>query len=138
MAFAAARPESDTMADMNITPLVDVMLVLLIIFMVTAPALSYQIQVDLPQRTTNPPPQPKDPPEPIRLRIEAGGTITWNNSPIPLSVLQSSLEVEAERSVQPTLEIETDVDAQYETLAKVLSRAKNSGMEKIAFVDPGQ
>ncbi|TNJ33334.1 ExbD/TolR family protein [Arenimonas terrae] len=126
------------MADINVTPLVDVMLVLLIIFMVTAPALSYQIQVDLPQRTTNPPPQPKDPPEPIRLRIEAGGTVTWNNSPIPLSVLQSSLEVEAERSIQPTLEIETDPDAQYETLAKVLSRAKNSGMEKIAFVDPGQ
>ena len=126
------------MADINVTPLVDVMLVLLIIFMVTAPALSYQIQVDLPQRTTNPPPQPKDPPEPIRLRIDAGGTVTWNNSPIPLSVLQSSLEVEAERSIQPTLEIETDPDAQYETLAKVLSRAKNSGMEKIAFVDPGQ
>jgi biopolymer transport protein ExbD len=126
------------MADINVTPLVDVMLVLLIIFMVTAPALSYQIQVDLPQRTSNPPPQPKDPPEPIRLRIDAGGTITWNNSPIPLSVLQSSLEVESERSIQPTLEIETDVDAQYEVLAKVLSRAKNSGMEKIAFVEPGQ
>jgi biopolymer transport protein ExbD len=113
------------------------MLVLLIIFMVTAPALSYQIQVDLPQRTSNPPPQPKDPPEPIRLRIEAGGTITWNNSPIPLSVLQSSLEVEAQRTIQPTLEIDTDPDAQYEMLAKVLSRAKNSGMEKIAFVEPG-
>ena len=126
------------MADINVTPLVDVMLVLLIIFMVTAPALSYQIQVDLPQRTTNPPPQPKDPPEPIRLRIEAGGTVTWNNSPIPISVLQSSLEVEAQRAQQPTLEIETDPDAQYEMLAKVLSRAKNSGMEKIAFVDPGQ
>ena len=138
MAFSTNSGGSGPMADINVTPLVDVMLVLLIIFMVTAPALSYQIQVDLPQRTTNPPPQPKDPPEPIRLRIEAGGTITWNNSPIPLSVLQSSLEVEAERSIQPTLEIETDVDAQYETLAKVLSRAKNSGMEKIAFVDPGQ
>ena len=137
MAFSSDN-SGGPMADINVTPLVDVMLVLLIIFMVTAPALSYQIQVDLPQRTTNPPPQPKDPPEPIRLRIEAGGTITWNNSPIPLSVLQSSLEVEAERSIQPTLEIETDVDAQYETLAKVLSRAKNSGMEKIAFVDPGQ
>jgi biopolymer transport protein ExbD len=126
------------MADINVTPLVDVMLVLLIIFMVTAPALSYQIQVDLPQRTTNPPPQPKDPPEPIRLRIDAGGTITWNNSPIPLKDLQSNLEIEADRTIQPTLEIETDVDAQYETLAKVLSRAKNSGLEKIAFVDPGQ
>jgi len=129
---------SGPMADINVTPLVDVMLVLLIIFMVTAPALSYQIQVDLPQRTSNPPPQPKDPPEPIRLRIEAGGTVTWNNSPIPISVLQSSLEVEAQRTIQPTLEIETDPDAQYEMLAKVLSRARNSGMQKIAFVDPGQ
>ncbi|MBW8367269.1 MAG: biopolymer transporter ExbD [Arenimonas sp.] len=137
MAFTSSSG-AGPMADINVTPLVDVMLVLLIIFMVTAPALSYQIQVDLPQRTTNPPPQPKDPPEPIRLRIEAGGTVTWNNSPIPISVLQSSLEVEAQRTIQPTLEIETDPDAQYEMLAKVLSRAKNSGMAKIAFVDPGQ
>jgi biopolymer transport protein ExbD len=137
MAFTSSSG-AGPMADINVTPLVDVMLVLLIIFMVTAPALSYQIQVDLPQRTINPPPQPKDPPEPIRLRIEAGGTVTWNNSPIPISVLQSSLEVEAQRTVQPTLEIETDPDAQYEMLAKVLSRAKNSGMQKIAFVDPGQ
>ena len=125
------------MADINVTPLVDVMLVLLIIFMVTAPALSYQIQVDLPQRTSNPPPPPKDPPEPIRLRIDAGGTVTWNNSPIPMSVLQSSLDVESERNPQPTLEIETDPDAEYETLAKVLARAKNARMEKISFVDPG-
>ena len=137
MAFTS-NSGSGPMADINVTPLVDVMLVLLIIFMVTAPALSYQIQVDLPQRTSNPPPQPKDPPEPIRLRIEAGGTVTWNNSPIPISVLQSSLEVEAQRAQQPTLEIETDPDAQYEMLAKVLSRAKNSGLQKIAFVDPGQ
>ena len=137
MAFTS-NSGSGPMADINVTPLVDVMLVLLIIFMVTAPALSYQIQVDLPQRTSNPPPPPKDPPEPIRLRVDAGGTVTWNNSPIPISVLQSSLEVEAQRAQQPTLEIETDPDAQYEMLAKVLSRAKNSGLQKIAFVDPGQ
>ena len=137
MAFAS-NTGSGPMADINVTPLVDVMLVLLIIFMVTAPALSYQIQVDLPQRSLNPPPKVDNPPDPIRLRIEAGGTVTWNNSPMPISVLQSSLEVEAERSVQPTLEIETDPDAQYEMLAKVLARAKNAGMEKISFVDPGQ
>ena len=125
------------MADINVTPLVDVMLVLLIIFMVTAPALSYPIEVDLPQRTSNPPPPPKDPPDPIRLRVDAGGTVTWNNSPIPMSVLQSSLDVESERNPQPTLEIETDPEAEYETLAKVLARAKNAGMEKISFVEPG-
>ncbi|HEX5694275.1 MAG TPA: biopolymer transporter ExbD [Arenimonas sp.] len=141
MAFTS-NSGAGPMADINVTPLVDVMLVLLIIFMVTAPALSYQIQVDLPQKTTNPPPPPLDPPDPIRLRVEAGGTVTWNNTPIPLSTLQAALEVEAERAGddvtrQPTVEIQTDMDAQYETLAKVLSRTKNAGMAKIAFVEPG-
>ena len=109
MAFSS-NSGAGPMADINVTPLVDVMLVLLIIFMVTAPALSYQIQVDLPQRTSNPPPQPKDPPEPIRLRIEAGGTVTWNNSPIPISVLQSSLEVEAQRALLATLTDDAEHD----------------------------
>jgi biopolymer transport protein ExbD len=141
MAFSS-NSGGGAMADMNVTPLVDVMLVLLIIFMVTAPALSYQIQVDLPQKSTNPPPKVDDPPEPIRLRIDASGMVTWNNSPIPMSTLQSALEVEAERAGgvitrQPTVEIETDKDAEYEALAKVLARAKNSGMVKIAFVEPG-
>lgn len=130
------------MADINVTPLVDVLLVLLIIFMVNVPALSYPIQVDLPQKSNTPPPKVENPPEPIRLRIDAGGTVTWNNSPMPLSTLQSALEVEVERAGdniqrQPTLEIDTDKEAEYETLAKVLARAKNAGMAKIAFVEPG-
>ncbi|HLU12559.1 MAG TPA: biopolymer transporter ExbD [Arenimonas sp.] len=141
MAFSS-NSGGGPMADINVTPLVDVMLVLLIIFMVTAPALSYQIQVDLPQPTREKQDPPKDPPEPIRLKVEAGGTVTWNGTPMPISALQAALEVEAERAGgdvkrQPTVEIETDLDAQYETLAKVLSRAKNAGMAKIAFVEPG-
>jgi biopolymer transport protein ExbD len=141
MAFSS-NSGGGPMADINVTPLVDVMLVLLIIFMVTAPALSYQIQVDLPQPTREKQDPPKDPPKPIRLKVEAGGTVTWNGTPMPISALQAALEVEAERAGgdvkrQPTVEIETDLDAQYETLAKVLSRAKNAGMAKIAFVEPG-
>ena len=141
MAFSS-NSGGGPMADINVTPLVDVMLVLLIIFMVTAPALSYQIQVDLPQRSTKPPEQPKDPPEPIKLKVEAGGPVTWNGPPIPRASLPQAREVEAERAGgdvtrQPTVEIQTDPDAQYETLAKVLSRTKNAGMAKIAFVDPG-
>ena len=134
------------MADINVTPLVDVMLVLLIIFMVTAPALSYPIDVDLPQPTRTPPP-PSDPPPPIRIRIDAGGTISWNGSPTPMSTLQAQLDVEGARgdvgtgkpdaSKQPDIEIETDKDAEYEVLAKVLSRAKNASLVKIKFVNPG-
>ena len=140
MAFSS-NSGAGPMADINVTPLVDVMLVLLIIFMVTAPALSYQIQVDLPQRTTNPPPPPKDPPDPIRLRIDAGGTVTWNGTPMSMRDLESNLLIEVDRAGadvtrQPTVEIETDMDAQYDALAKVLSRTKNAGMAKIAFVEP--
>src|SRR3546814_3192911 len=78
------------MADINVTPLVDVMLVLLIIFMVTAPILSYPIDIDLPQRSLTPPPENKNPPEPINLRIDASGQVFWNDSPAPLSALQRS------------------------------------------------
>jgi len=133
------------MADINVTPLVDVMLVLLIIFMVTVPPLSYPIQVDLPQPNRNPPP-PGNPPEPIRIHIDAGGSVSWNGSPTPLSTLQAQFDVEGARgdtptgtvdaSKQPTIEIETDRDAEYDTLAKVLSRAKNANLAKISFVEP--
>jgi biopolymer transport protein ExbD len=137
MAFSS-NSGSGPMADINVTPLVDVMLVLLIIFMVTAPALSYPIQVDLPQPSTNPPPTPKDPPEPIRIRIDASGTVLWNGSPTPMSTLQSQFDVEGERTLdeQPTIEIDTDKEAEYDTLAKVLSRAKNANLVKISFVQP--
>lgn len=138
MAFAS-NSSGGPMADINVTPLVDVMLVLLIIFMVTAPPLSYPIPIDLPQPSTNPPPTPVDPPEPIRIHIDAGGTVSWNGSPTPMSSLQSQFDVEGERALaqQPTLEIETDKEAEYQTLAKVLARAKNANLLKISFVEPG-
>src|SRR5918993_1976773 len=146
MAFSS-NSGGGPMADINVTPLVDVMLVLLIIFMVTVPALSYPIQVALPQPSTQPPP-PGNPPEPIRIRIDAGGSVSWNGSPTPLSTLQSQFEVEGARgenpdgtitaNKQPAIEIETDPEAEYESLAKVLSRAKNANLVKINFVTPAR
>ena len=146
MAFTS-NSGSGPMADINVTPLVDVMLVLLIIFMVTAPAMSYPTEVDLPQPTVTPPTPPVDPPEPIRIRIDAGGTVSWNGSPTPISTLQAQFDVEGARgdvggaldpAKQPTIEIETDKEAEYEVLAKVLSRAKNANLVKISFVNPGE
>ncbi|HVI25467.1 MAG TPA: biopolymer transporter ExbD [Xanthomonadaceae bacterium] len=124
------------MADINVTPLVDVMLVLLIIFMVTAPILSYPIDIDLPQPNRNLEPPKKDPPEPIKLRIDASGTVYWNNSPTPMSSLRDLMEAEVERDPtnQPTLEIDTNADADYGVLAKVLATARNAQMQKIGFV----
>ncbi len=136
MAFSSNAGAGAPMADMNVTPLVDVMLVLLIIFMVTAPTLSYPIEVNLPQKTLNPPPQLKTPPPPIELRIDAGGQVYWNNAPQPITALQNMMEVEVQRDPtnQPMLQIDTNGEADYGTLAKVLAYAKNAQMDKIGFV----
>ena len=124
------------MADINVTPLVDVMLVLLIIFMVTMPIQSVPVDVDLPQRSLNPPPLVNDPPEPIRLRIDSAGQVFWNDTPTPVSALQSMMRTEVERDPtnQPTLEIDTSEDADYGILAQALAAAKNAEMLKIGFV----
>jgi biopolymer transport protein ExbD len=124
------------MANINVTPLVDVMLVLLIIFMMTAPMMSYPIDIDLPQRSLNPPPTTVEPPDPIRLRIDQSGTIFWNDSPTPMSALRNMMESEVQRDVnnQPTLEIDVNEEADYGILAKVLANAKNAQMQKIGFV----
>ncbi|KGM53425.1 biopolymer transporter ExbD [Lysobacter daejeonensis GH1-9] len=135
MAFAS-NSGGGAMSDMNVTPLVDVMLVLLIIFMVTAPIASYPIEVNLPQKSLNPPPQLKEPPPPIRLRIDASGQVFWNDQTQPVSALPNLMRQEVERDPtnQPLLEIETSSDADYGVLAKVLAHAKNADMQKIGFV----
>ena len=136
MAFATGSGKGRPMADINVTPLVDVMLVLLIIFIVTAPIVTYPIEVDLPQRVINPPPQLKDPPPPIDLRIDASGQVNWNNSPVATAELQAKMENEVQRDPtnQPELRIDANPDAQYDVMAKVLAAAKNARMQKIGFV----
>jgi biopolymer transport protein ExbD len=135
MAFSSDS-SGGPMANINVTPLVDVMLVLLIIFMMTAPMLSYPIDIDLPQRSLVPPQNPVEPPPPIRLRIDASGQVYWNDSPAPMSALRNMMETEVQRDVnnQPTLEIDVNEDADYGILAKVLANAKNAQMQKIGFV----
>jgi biopolymer transport protein ExbD len=135
MAFSSNSSAGSPMADINVTPLVDVMLVLLIIFLVTAPTPSYPIEIDLPQRSTAPPPD-REPPPPIKLRIDASGQVYWNEAAQPVSALESLMEVEVQRDPtnQPSLEIDTSPDADYGVLAKVLASAKNADMKKIGFV----
>ncbi|RZA21772.1 MAG: biopolymer transporter ExbD [Lysobacteraceae bacterium] len=135
MAFAS-NSGGGAMSDINVTPLVDVMLVLLIIFMVTMPIQSVPVDVDLPQKTDKPPENPKDPPEPIKLRIDASGQVFWNDTPTPVTALQKMMETEVDRDPgnQPELQIETNDSAEYGMLAKVLASAKNAQMVKIGFV----
>ncbi|HAI94360.1 MAG TPA: biopolymer transporter ExbD [Xanthomonadaceae bacterium] len=128
------------MSEINVTPLIDVMLVLLIIFIVTAPIMTYPIDVDLPQRVINPPPQLKEPPAPIDLKIDASNQVTWNNNPVSVTALQNMMEEEVQKDPtnQPELRIDANPDSEYEVMAKVLAAAKNAQMQKIGFVQQAQ
>jgi biopolymer transport protein ExbD len=132
MAFAVDSTQR-SVARINITPLVDVMLVLLVIFMVAAPALSRAIPVELPQSA---PPRPSPPPVSVHVRIDAAGGLFWNGDATSLSALQALLETEAQRDPrnQPTLEIDADGDSDYGVVARVLAAANSAGMDKVGFI----
>ena len=131
MAYSATSQDRP-LAAINITPLVDVMLVLLVIFMIAAPTLSHRIELNLPQ----PGPDPAPPTEPIRLRIDAAGQAYWNDAAQPLSELQSLMSVEVQRhsGSQPLLQIDASADADYGVIAKVLAAARNAQLDRIAFI----
>jgi len=134
MEFSAAG-SSGPIADINVTPLVDVMLVLLIIFIVTAPLVSWPIPVALPQSTTRQVPR-VDPPPPIKLRVDAANQLTWNGQALPVASLQARLQEQARLHAGnlPELRIDASPDAEYDTMAKVLAAADNARMERIAFL----
>lgn len=125
---SAQRPN----AEMNITPLVDVMLVLLVIFMITMPVISQPIVVKLPQ--TAPPDTERVEPPPIELRIDSAGQLYWNGAPTPVSALQNMMQAEVQRVPATMLRIDSSDDAEYEVLAKVLAAARNADLQRIGFV----
>ena len=120
------------MAEINVTPLVDVMLVLLIIFMITAPLMSHKIRIDLPQ--ANPNVQETNPPEPIDLAVKESGEIFWNDELVTEAMLQAQLRVAAQKNPQPELQIRADKTTQYQLIATVMANAKSAGMVKIGFI----
>ncbi|MBB5886298.1 biopolymer transporter ExbD [Xanthomonas sp. LMG 8992] len=134
MAFSTAGNRGP-LAEINVTPLVDVMLVLLIIFIVTAPMLTRTITMDLPQRTSAPS-TPLPPPDPIQLRLDASGQLFWNATPLPMRDLQPRLQEAMAQAAgnPPELRIDASLDAEYASMAKVLAAAKNADVQRIGFV----
>lgn len=132
MAFAQSQTRDRTLAEINITPLIDVMLVLLVIFMIAAPVLTKDIPLTLPGRD---PALKLDavPPPPIELRIDAVGEVTVAGAPVALSELASVLRTERERLAgqKVILSVEASYDVDYEVVAKVLATAQNAGMSNI-------
>ena len=133
MAFSSGN-SSGPMADINVTPLVDVMLVLLIIFMITAPMLTHKVKIDLPQPNPNIV-QPENPLEPIRLKIDRAGALYWNDTPVDELGLKAQMAVIAQQTNQPEIQINADDGVAYESVARVLADAKSYGLTKIGFTE---
>ena len=137
MAFSSGGG-SGPMADINVTPLVDVMLVLLIIFMITVPMLSHKIKIDLPQPTPPPPIPPPPPPEPINVSIKSSGQIFWNDQPVSEELLQAQLVLIGKKGSrpedQPEVNIKPDRTAKYQLISTIMADAKNAGMVKLGFI----
>src|SRR3546814_47345 len=128
MAFSSNSGGGGPMAEINVTPLVDVMLVLLIIFMITAPLMSHKVQVKLPEATLENRPEP--PIQPITLAIKDSGEIFWNDQPIDRQLLETQLAVEAQKVPQPQVDIRADNTTRYKIIRDVVKVAKQMGIRK--------
>ena len=134
MAFGGfdQRGAGQPMAEINTTPLVDVMLVLLVIFIITAPLLTHAIKLDLPKADAQ---AGSEKPEIVMLSIDGGGRLFWNNAPVAgLDALEQRFGEAAARSPQPELHLYADQDTRYQRIAEVMSRAQRAGIAKIGFV----
>ena len=119
------------MAEINTTPLVDVMLVLLVIFIITAPLLTHAVKIDLPQASSQPMP---DKPEVISIAIDGSGNMYWNDAPLAKGDLSMRLTQIAKQDPQPELHIRADKATRYQILAEVMADAQNAGVSKLGFV----
>ncbi|MDB5773727.1 MAG: biopolymer transporter ExbD [Burkholderia sp.] len=123
--------DDDFNPEINTTPLVDVMLVLLIIFIITVPVMNHNVKVDLPRASSQP---DETKPENINLSIDAEGKLYWNAEMIDVSQLQSRMSNEANKQPQPELHLRAERTTQYERVAQVMAAAQSSGLAKIGFV----
>jgi biopolymer transport protein ExbD len=119
------------MSEINTTPLVDVMLVLLVIFIITAPLLTHAVKIDLPQATSQP---IVERPEIISIAINDAGQLFWNDAPLVDGELKQKLEKIADQKPQPELQIRADKATRYQVLAEVMADAQNAGVTKLGFV----
>src|SRR5262252_7150794 len=136
MAFGGFhRSGADTpMAEINMIPLIDVMLVLLVIFIITAPLLTHSVKIDLPKAVSTP---NLTRPDNIQLGIKAGGAIYWNGEPVDARALVERMAAAGKLDPQPEIHIHADADARYQVIAEVMATAARSGLTRIGFVsDP--
>ena len=131
MAIGTQDDSDDMLAEINMIPFIDVMLVLLIIFIITVPVMKHAVNIDLP-RATNQPQDAK--PETVRLTVDALGAYYWNESKVADADLEGMLKAEAAKNPQPELHIRGDKNVRYEKVAQAMAAAQHAGLRKIGFI----
>jgi len=131
MAFGTQDDTDEVMNEINMTPFVDVMLVLLIIFIITVPVMKHAVNVDLPRASSE---RELVKPETVRLSVQADGTYYWNESKVTDEALPTLLQTEAAKNPQPELHIRGDKAVRYERVAQALAAAQQAGIRKIGFI----
>jgi biopolymer transport protein ExbD len=128
----------DEMCDINTTPLIDVMLVLLIMLILTLPIMTHAVKLDMPNPNNPPPPQDQRP-EVIDIEVDFDGTIVWNGNVVAdAATLNSYFRTEAMKDPQPEIHLRPDSRVKYDFVAKVLAAAQRNHMKKIGFVNTGE
>lgn len=133
MAFGAFNHhrQQPLMADINVTPMVDVMLVLLVIFIISAPMFTHAVKLDLPHAQAAGAPQQAGT---VTLAIDAQGQRFWNNEAVSPAQLETRLAAAAKQQPQPELQLRADKDTRYEVVAQVMAAAQSNGLTKLGFV----
>ena len=134
MAFSSGNDSGGPMAEINVTPLVDVMLVLLIIFMITTPLMNHKVKVKLPEVDVEKKEEQKQPIPPVTIAVTEKGELFWNDEPSTRQLIESKLSVEAQKTPQPTVNIRADRTTKYRLVNDVVKVAQQQGMRKVGFV----
>ena len=133
MAFSSGNESGGPMAEINVTPLVDVMLVLLIIFMITTPLMNHKVKVKLPETVLEiKPDKAKSPP--VTISITEAGALFWNDEPATKEFIVSKLSVEAQKTPQPPVQIRADRTTPYRLVSDVVKVAQAQGIAKVGFI----
>ena len=132
MAFQLGDDDSQSMNEMNLIPLIDIMLVLMIIFLLTATVLNPTVPLDLPKTSAA---VNETPPEAIQISIDKDAGLFWDDEPISMEALDARLQAESASGKNPSIQLRADKEGKYDTVAQVLAAASQAGLTKIAFVN---
>jgi biopolymer transport protein ExbD len=131
MSFGRLGDSNEPMSEMNVIPLVDVMLVLLVIFIVTAPVITHSVQLELPRASSAPSEQTADS---VTLALDAAGQLHWDNAPIDEAALFARLRDAVAANPELAVYLRADRDTRYEALARIMADARRAGVARLAFV----